>query len=141
MKRISIIGFLVTATLLCMMSCSKIKIDPSIIVVDSSRQTVELKVNREIRMFDVCAGVVKDLSRPEFAEPIEKDYYEDEGDLKVSRHIVGDWCHVEGDMFTKVIYVHLDENQSSESRSIAIDIDETRYSRIIQEGIENPDEQ
>lgn len=141
MKRISIIGFLVTATLLCMMSCSKIKMDPSIIVVDSSKQTVELKVNREIRMFDVCAAIVFDLSMPGYFAPIETDYYEDEGDLKVSRHIVGDWCHVEGDMFTKVIYVHLDENQSSESRIIAIEIDDIRYSQIIQEGTVNPDEE
>lgn len=141
MKRISIIGFLVTATLLCMMSCSKIKMDPSIIVVDSSKQTVELKVNREIRMCDVCAAIVFDLSMPGYFAPIETDYYEDEGDLKVSRHIVGDWCHVEGDMFTKVIYVHLDENQSSESRIIAIEIDDIRYSQIIQEGTVNPDEE
>lgn len=130
-----------TATLLCMMSCSKIKMDPSIIVVDSSKQTVELKVNREIRMCDVCAAIVFDLSMPGYFAPIETDYYEDEGDLKVSRHIVGDWCHVEGDMFTKVIYVHLDENQSSESRIIAIEIDDIRYSQIIQEGTVNPDEE
>lgn len=139
MKRILKVVFFLTVLLPCMMSCSKIKVDPSYIVVDSSKQTVELKVNREIRMYDVSAGIVTVLSGPEYYDHIiENDYYEDEGELNVSRHIVGEWCHVEGDMFTDVILVHLDENTSSESRGIAIHVDtgkgDVRCSVIIQEG-------
>lgn len=133
------IKLIAALTLVLLMSCSKshIEITPSSVLVDSDKQTVELKTSREIRMIEVRAGIVADQSMPYYSTPIEKDYYEDEGKLSVSRHIIGDWCHIEGNMFTDVILIHLDENNDSESRGIAIEVysgDDFARAHIIQEG-------